>query len=63
MAAAMLKGADSPWVRRTFSAGHFNENLEEMRRFYLDVLGTGERLGVDMPVLSSFKERIAGLSA
>jgi hypothetical protein len=29
-----------------------------MRRFYLDVLATGEALGVPMPVMQSFRERV-----
>jgi len=61
LAAAARRSADSEWVRRTFVAGHFGENLEEMKRFYFDVLETGERLGVDMPQFSAMKERIVAL--
>ena len=49
----------TPWVQRTLSAGHFMENADEMRRFYFDVLTTGEALGVPMPVMQSFRERIS----
>jgi len=63
VAAAAHRSTGTLWVRRTFAAGHFGENREEMSRFYLDVLETGERLGVPTPMLSSFKERIAASTA
>jgi len=59
----MSPGDGTPWFRHAFAAGHFGEDREEMQRFTLDVLETGERLGVEMPVLRSFKERIAGPAA
>jgi ketopantoate reductase len=62
LVANTLKSAKTEWVQRTFRAGHFGENLEEMTRFYLDVLETGETLGVKTPCLSGMKEKIAGLS-
>jgi len=34
-------------------------NPEEMRRFYLYVLETGEQLGVPMPQLAAMRERFA----
>ncbi|MEI6452816.1 MAG: 2-dehydropantoate 2-reductase N-terminal domain-containing protein [Actinomycetes bacterium] len=60
IAAAAHQSIGTAWVQRTCVAGHFGENREEMSRFYLDVLETGESLGVAVPVLRSFKERIVG---
>ncbi len=61
VAATARAGAGTTWVQRTFRAGHFGENLGEMRRFYLDVLATGDELGVDTPVLNGFEARIRAL--
>ncbi len=47
-----------PHFERTKKCSHFNTSPEEMKRFYLDVLETGERLEVPMPYLGSLKERI-----
>ena len=58
VAAEMIASAGSTWMSRTFAAGHFLGNAEEMRRFYLDVVETGEELGVEMPVLASFREKV-----
>ena len=58
VAAALHGTLTTPWVQRTLSAGHFMENADEMRRFYLDVLSTGEALGVPMPVMQSFREKV-----
>ena len=58
VAATTKATATTPWVQRTLQAGHFLENAEEMRRFYLDVLATGEALGVPMPVMRSFEEKV-----
>jgi hypothetical protein len=58
IAATTKATAGTPWVQRTLRAGHFLENAAEMRRFYLDVLTTGEALGVPMPVMQSFKEKV-----
>jgi len=44
--------------RRLLRASHFNNSIEEMKRFYFDVLNTGESYGVAMPHLSAFRERI-----
>ena len=44
--------------RRLLKASHFDSSAEEMKRFYLDVLHTGESLGVAMPHLSSLREGI-----
>ncbi|HYA00907.1 MAG TPA: 2-dehydropantoate 2-reductase N-terminal domain-containing protein [Candidatus Binatia bacterium] len=44
--------------RRVIRAGHFQGNDEEMRRFYLDVLETGERLRVPVPHLAALRARI-----
>jgi 2-dehydropantoate 2-reductase len=58
IAAATKATATTPWVQRTLSTGHFVENAAEMRRFYFDVLRTGEALGVPMPVMQSFREKV-----
>lgn len=58
IAATTKATAATPWVQRTMRAGHFLENAVEMRRFYLDVLATGEALGVPMPVMQSFREKV-----
>lgn len=47
-----------PHYERTKKCSHFNTSPEEMKRFYLDVLETGERLGVPMPYLGSLKKRV-----
>lgn len=47
-----------PHYERTRKHSHFDTSPEEMKRFYLDVLETGERLGVPMPYLGSLKEKI-----
>jgi len=60
IAAAAHQSSGTAWVKRTFVAGHFSENRDEMQRFTVDVLETGESLGVAMPVLRRVKERIAG---
>jgi hypothetical protein len=44
--------------RRLLRASHFANSAEEMKRFYFDVLNTGESLGVAMPHLSALRERI-----
>jgi len=44
--------------RRLLGASHFAHSPEEMKRYYLDVLRTGESLGVAMPHLSALRERI-----
>jgi 2-dehydropantoate 2-reductase len=45
--------------RRLLRASHFTHSPEEMKRYYFDVLHTGETLGVAMPHLSALRERIA----
>ena len=47
-----------PHYQRIRDHSHFNTAPEEMRQFYLDVLMTGEDLGVPMPYLRSLKEKI-----
>ena len=47
-----------PHYERIREHSHFKTAPEEMRQFYLDVLTTGERLGVPMPYLESLKEKI-----
>jgi 2-dehydropantoate 2-reductase len=49
-----------PHYERVRQHSHFQTSPEEMRQFYLDVLTTGERLGVPMPTLESFKDKICG---
>jgi 2-dehydropantoate 2-reductase len=44
--------------RRLLGASHFEHSPEEMKRYYFDVLNTGEKLGVAMPHLSALRERI-----
>ncbi len=44
--------------RRLLRASHFANSAEEMKRFYFDVLHTGESRGVAMPHLSALRERI-----
>ncbi len=44
--------------RRLLQASHFDNSTEEMKRFYFDVLHTGESSGVAMPRLSALRERI-----
>lgn len=57
--AALAWPTDSPWLQRTLDSGHYKSSMGEMQRFYFDVLETGEDLGVEMPVLSSFREKVA----
>jgi ketopantoate reductase len=47
-----------PHYQRIRDHSHFKTAPEEMRQFYLDVLTTGERLGVPMPYLGSLKGKI-----
>jgi 2-dehydropantoate 2-reductase len=49
--------------RRLLRASHFAHSAEEMKRFYFDVLDTGESLGVVMPHLSALRKRIESFSA
>jgi len=44
--------------RRLLTASHFSYSPEEMKRYYFDVLNTGENLGVAMPHLSALREKI-----
>jgi 2-dehydropantoate 2-reductase len=44
--------------RRLLKASHFANSADEMKRFYFDVLNTGESRGVVMPHLSALRERI-----
>jgi hypothetical protein len=44
--------------RRLLGASHFSHSPEEMKRYYYDVLHTGEKLGVAMPHLSALREGI-----
>jgi 2-dehydropantoate 2-reductase len=49
--------------RRLLSASHFANSAEEMKRFYFDVLNTGESLGVAMPHLAALRGRIESYPA
>jgi 2-dehydropantoate 2-reductase len=44
--------------RRLLRGSHFAYSPEEMKRYYFDVLNTGEKMGVAMPHLSALRERI-----
>lgn len=46
---------------RTRAHSHVAANAQEMKRLYLDVVETGEKLGVEMPYLASIKDRILAL--
>ena len=44
--------------RRLLKASHFSNSAEEMKRFYFDVLETGQARGVAIPHLAALRERI-----
>ncbi len=44
--------------RRLLRASHFDNSPGEMRRFYFDVLKTGEAYGIPLLHLSALRERI-----
>jgi 2-dehydropantoate 2-reductase len=50
-----------PHYQRIREHSHFKTAPGEMRQFYLDVLTTGEHLGVPMPYLGSLKDRICSI--
>jgi len=50
-----------PHYERTRAHSHVAANPEEMKRYYLDVVETGEKLGVNMPYLASIKDKIISL--
>ncbi|MBN2028158.1 MAG: ketopantoate reductase family protein [Actinobacteria bacterium] len=50
----------SPAAQRAIKSGHFKASPEEMKSFYLDVLHTGEEMGIPMPSLEAMKARIEG---
>lgn len=50
-----------PHYERTKEHSHVVANPGEMKRYYLDVVETGEKLGVNMPYLTSIKETILSL--
>jgi len=39
-------------------SGHFDNNPEEMKRYFNDVLTTGEQFGLDLPHLTVFRNGI-----
>ena len=47
-----------PHYERTRAHSHVQANPGEMKRYYLDVVETGERLGVPMKYLGSIKDKI-----
>ena len=49
--------------RRLLKGSHFGNSPEEMKRYYFDVLNTGENLGVAMPHLRALREKIEGYPA
>jgi len=49
-----------PHYERTRQHSHFDTSPKEMQRFYLDVVETGEELGVPMPYLGPLKSKILG---
>jgi len=49
--------------RRLLRGSHFDNSPEEMKRYYFDVLKTGESCGVAMPHLSALRERIESYPA
>jgi 2-dehydropantoate 2-reductase len=49
--------------RRLLRASHFASNADEIKRFYFDVLHTGQSRGVAMPHLSALRERIESYPA
>ena len=52
---------NTTYGQRVMASGHFGGSPEQMRGFYLDVLRTGEQLGVYTPHLSAMKARIEAL--
>jgi len=49
--------------RRLLRGSHFDNSTEEMKRYYFDVLNTGESHGVAMPHLSALRARIESYPA
>lgn len=48
----------SPAAQRAIKSGHFKASPEEMKSFYLDVLRTGEEMGLPIPSMEAMKARI-----
>jgi len=46
---------------RVMKASHGNSNPEEMKRFYLDVVNTGKKLGVYTPYLEAMRAKIESI--
>ncbi len=44
--------------RRLLRGSHFASSTDEMKRYYFDVLNTGESMGLPMPHLSALREKI-----
>lgn len=44
--------------QRTMRAGHHKHSANEMKQYYMDVLTTGKKLGVPMPILASYEKQI-----
>lgn len=49
--------------RRLVRASHFANSVDEMKRFYFDVLHSGESRGLAMPHLSGLRKRIESYPA
>ncbi|MFA5180135.1 MAG: 2-dehydropantoate 2-reductase N-terminal domain-containing protein [Syntrophales bacterium] len=62
-AARMLREGmmDMPHYERTMAHSHVHSNPGEMKSYYLDVVETGERLGVPIEYLGSIKDKIRSL--
>jgi hypothetical protein len=57
-----LMGAQQTACRGSRTApAEEGRSTEKMKRFYPDVLGTGEPLGGEMPYLGSLKEKICSV--
>jgi hypothetical protein len=44
-----------PGVRRSLKSGHFANNPDEMKQYYLDIEQTGRKMGMDLPHLYEMK--------
>ena len=50
---------DTPIGQRVIKAGHHKHAVKEMQQYYLDILQTGNDMGISMPTLNSFQKTIA----
>jgi hypothetical protein len=49
----------SKYIQR--NSAHALADPKEIKTFYYDLIGTGSSLGIDMPVMNSFKDIIENL--